>query len=354
MCFWEYLLTEYPNGLYGENGDDWDYKILSKHICFKCIRKFNHKPWSPVYISSRSDLPFHDIFETADYKIVLDLGSCSVLTLDRWALGHNGNAPWDFVKEYEDGIFWNPHVLARNPNLPFEDLEAKHEDSDDLFLNRVLSNRSLHLDFVEKNVGFCIKSRDQMKKLSGNPIVTEEFVSKYPDGLNGFPWSLTKLASHLPVDFIANSKIFSLGNMDHRLKRKMLDVILLNPSVTEEFLEANLAGISNINKFLQSPLMTPEKFVSLFANEYWPDRQKLSYAATHKNFPLRFFEEKPKINSVSWDLDDICKNPNLTWDFVETHTNGFLGQRWSSKALSHQKWETHNAERRFRHQKGIL
>lgn len=346
MCIWYDILNEYPNGL---DGEDWDYKLLSKRICFKCMREFNHKPWSPWWVSLRDDLPFYDIFKTVSGEFVLDLGESAFLTLNKDTLAHNANAPWDFVDMYKDDIRWVLGALALNPNIPFEDLKGSPEFVA-LQLNGVLYNKSLPLDFLEKNIGICIKSERDMEVLSSNPILTKEFVSKYPNGLNGFPWNLRMLAKHLPLDFITSSEIFSKADVP----RRFFGHILLNPSITKDFFEKNPNYM--LEKYslqlVLSVLMEPALFNKM--HNYTLTRYEQSCVARHKNFPLEFFKANNNLPHVTWDLNDVCKNPNLTWGFVKSHLDGFLGQRWSSRELSHQKWVAYNDERRFKRQKGIL
>lgn len=77
MCFWDYLLSEYPNGF---GGKDWDYHALSAHICFDCIKNFKK-------IVSKTD----------SGEFILNLGSDVILTLNKKCLARTTRAPWNLL-----------------------------------------------------------------------------------------------------------------------------------------------------------------------------------------------------------------------------------------------------------------
>lgn len=174
MCFWKYLLEEYPNGF---NGENWDYKSISKNICFNCIKAFRHIDWSNTSIGLRDDLP-NEISRTPENTFVLHLGDGVDIILHRRSLLYNKNLPWTLIENHPD-VF--------NPHMP-------------LIRNILLKHKSLPLDYIETHVKNLIMSNTDMKILSKNPNITKEFVTKYPDGLNGYPWDLQGLAKHPPSD----------------------------------------------------------------------------------------------------------------------------------------------------------
>lgn len=359
MCFWNYLLSKYPDGFDGEN---WDYRALSEHICFECVKDFRDKPWDLFIICERKDLPFEKISKIAPGKFILDWGSGLTMHIDGAYLRYNNHAPWYFVETYKNDIDWNIESLTRNPNFPFEYLENSPKSYGFKFKSwtsdnrkHYLSNKSLPLNFLEENADLLIRSYDDMRELSLNPIITQEFISKYPKGLNGYQWSFSAFEFHLPLEFILGCELGPWDDFPDDSKGCRLRNILLNPFMTEEFLESNFNILTKEHIYLlfNAKFLTPEFLIKNLErfNRFRPFYGfEINKLAQNKKFSLDFFERYIPECCASY----IRKSKNLTWEFVETHPDGFMNERWSARALSSQKWKIDTDKIRFKRQKAII
>lgn len=348
MCFWEYLLFEYPNGFSSKN---WIDKRLSKVVCFDCIKKHIGRKWSSRVISSRKDLPFDLIIKTCEGDFMLNFG----IMLDKNKLFENKNLPWDFIKMYRYDLCENSWQLSKNPNVSNKDFKDHNKN--------FLINKFLPLGYIENNLDFFCQSDADMRLLVKNRNITPEFLLKYCNGINGIKWRPPYTSTKSPCP---DKLLFML-------------VICQNKNLTLDFIEKNLNGINGVpwclNTLSSNPIITWD-FIMKYPNGINGKNWNMRRLCTNPNLCFEFVENNPDgLFGKKWDpynfnynnglpLEFIEKyvegfyghkwqchllsvNKNLTWDFVLKYPNGILDSSWSITGLSSQKWLRDMDRKRF-------
>ena len=114
----------------------------------------------------------------------------------------------------------------------------------------------------------------------------------------------------------------------HGLKYSLIDRLL------NEFPNGINGKSWDIKELSRNPNLSwdyVEKHLEEINRQSWA----MFYISFNENLPWDYVEKHPEgINGKSWNMKWLSGNPNLSWDYVEKHPEGINGESWYMKGLS--------------------
>lgn len=335
------LLDDYPNGLCGSK---WPVSILSSNSAITPefiethIEGINGEKWDVSELSKNKSLTTKFIEDHLDWKWNMKY------------LSQNQCVTINFMKNHPKGINnskWDDTTAVNNINLFLDEYLSFFKLLDHVtypLLDYLCASEMITLEFIEHILKSYQKKDLNMRSLSSNSVITEEFVKKHPD----LKWSLKGLCSNPSISTKFACKYIWKRNDPFFT---CFGTLLFNVNADYEFLlkyNSNNKMIKhftnpvNVHKMLFNKVYS--RFRSLdkaFSDDDHGIREasniamEFPIAVVLLVAPIIIIENNIDINSLhqgyAWLLEE---NKWLTLEFVEKHIEGFNGIMWTDRVFS--------------------